>query len=297
MAFDFYFAGTQCKEADDVICNLNANVLKSYINDRKSIQDWFNRKRNGWKGKLMIDNGAFTVHRQGGSICIDDYIDWINQNIDNFDYAIALDSIAGTWGIPRTAKQLFEAPIKTWQNYLYMIERVSKPSKLLPVFHMGENFNHLINMLESPYLLSDYICLAGNKELTNQQREVWYEQCFNVIKKSIKPYIRTHCLGSATVSNAEKYPFTSMDATSWIMSGANGCVLTDFGAIAVGKKSQLSEIERNELSRILDEYGLTLEQVQSDYKCRMIANVNYLYKASVECRDAQFIATKRRLFQ
>ena len=296
MSFDFYFAGTQCKEADDVIDNLGANVLKSYINDRKSIQDWVTRRHNGWKGKLMIDNGAFTVHRQGGAIDIDEYIKWLNTNIDDFDYAIALDNIAGTWGVPRKAEELFNSPIITWQNYLYMVERVKSPHKLLPVFHMGENFKHLVNMLESPYLLSDYICLAGNKELTNQQREVWYEQCFNVIKKSSRPHIKTHCLGSATVSNAEKYPFTSMDATSWIMSGANGCVLTDYGAIAVGKKSRLSKDECDKLSLILDEYGLTLEQVRSDYKCRMIANVNYLYKASMKCRDAQFMASKRRLF-
>ena len=63
MAFDFYFAGTQCDEADEVMVSLNANVLKSYVNDQKSIQKWFERKKNGWKGKLMIDNGAFTFHR------------------------------------------------------------------------------------------------------------------------------------------------------------------------------------------------------------------------------------------
>ena len=89
MAFDFYFAGTQCQEADDLMVSFNANVLKSYVNDKRSIQKWFGHKRNGWKGKLMIDNGEFTFHRHGGSLDIDEYIDWINSNDEYIDYAIA----------------------------------------------------------------------------------------------------------------------------------------------------------------------------------------------------------------
>ena len=34
MAFDFYFAGGQSPEADNLIYELNANRLLSYVNDR-----------------------------------------------------------------------------------------------------------------------------------------------------------------------------------------------------------------------------------------------------------------------
>ena len=57
MAFDFYFAGTQAPETDVLLTDLNCNILKSYVNDKKSIEKWFEYKRNGWKGKLLIDNG------------------------------------------------------------------------------------------------------------------------------------------------------------------------------------------------------------------------------------------------
>lgn len=296
MAFDFYFAGSQCKEADDVICNLNANVLKSYINDRKSIQDWINRKRNGWKGKLMIDNGAFTVHRQGGTVDITAYIDWLNDNDEYIDYAIALDDIPGIWGQPKTLIQLQESPVTTWKNYLYMISRMKSPEKLLPVFHMRENFSYLEKMCNSELLLSNYICISGNKELTNSDREDWYVECFNVIKQSKRSNVNVHCLGSATISNAEKFPFTSMDATSWIMTGANGGILTDFGVVSVGNKSKLSNIEKEIITNVVSKYEVSYEDIQNNYKARMIVNVKYLYAKSQSCKNSDFKVTRRRLF-
>ena len=38
MAFEFYFAGGQSPEADNLIYELNANRLLSYVNDRKLIE-------------------------------------------------------------------------------------------------------------------------------------------------------------------------------------------------------------------------------------------------------------------
>ena len=40
MAFDFYFAGEQSPEADNLIYELNANRLLSYVNDRKLIESF-----------------------------------------------------------------------------------------------------------------------------------------------------------------------------------------------------------------------------------------------------------------
>lgn len=296
MSFDFYFAGTQCKETEDLIVQLNANSLKSYVNDRKELLRWYGYKQRGWKGKLMLDNGAFTYHRKGGVINIDSYISYINDNIEYLDYAIALDDIPGKWGEIKTLEQVTASPINTWNNYLYMIERVKQPEKLLPVFHMGENFIYLEKMVNSENLLSDYICISGNKELTNKQREDWYSKCFSIIKKSKNPNIKVHCLGSATIQNAEKFPFTSMDATSWIMCGANGSILTDKGAVYVGKNVLLSDVEIQELQKILDSCGYTVDDVVNDYKARMLVNIYYLYNKSRQSELKGHQSFSRRLF-
>ena len=290
MAFDFYFAGGQCQETTDLICKLNGNVLKSYVNDTKEIPKWFEYKKQGWQGKLLIDNGAFTVHRKGGSINIDEYIEWLNTNNDTIDYAIALDHIPGVWGTKRTYEELRDAPIKTWENYLYMVDKCTNPEKLLPVFHQGEDFKYLTQIvnfkIKGNYV--PYICISGNKELTNTQREGWYLECFNVIKKSNNPNVKVHCLGSATLSNAVKFPMTSMDATSWIMTGATGGIFTDYGAVQVSKESIADkdniahfpkEVQEN-INKYCNKHGITLEQVQDNYKYRMMINVNYLYEKS-----------------
>lgn len=290
MPFDFYFAGSQCVEATQTMIDLNANVLKSYINEKKQILEWFERRKNGWQGKLLIDNGAFTVHRKGGEIDIDEYINWLNDNDEFIDRAIALDNIPGKWGRKRTYAELKNSPAQTWQNYLYMTERCKSPQKLLPVFHQGEDFKYLEQMVN--HKIGDnyveYICISGNKELTNKQREIWYTKCFEIIQNSGNPNVKVHCLGSATESNAVRFPFTSMDATSWIMTGANGGILTDFGVVKVSKESakdkdnikNCSKDVVNFVTNQCKKYGITLEQIQNDYKYRMVMNVHYLYDMS-----------------
>lgn len=294
MAFDFYFAGTQCEEANTIMQQLNANVLKSYVNDKKEILKWFESKKNGWKGKLLIDNGAFTFHRNGESLDINEYIKWLNDNDAYIDYAIALDSIPGRWGQVRTSKDFKESAIKTYENYIYMLERVNSPQKLLPVFHMGEDFIYLKKYLELKDL--QYMCLSAFKDTVNKYREDWYEQCFNLIRECGRDDIKFHCLGSATIQNVEKFPFYSTDATSWIMSGANGSILTDKGAIYVGNKTILSDLDRKAIEPIVSKYGLTVDDVVNDYKARMVCNVHYLYEKSQKTDFIGLSAARRRLF-
>lgn len=294
MAFDFYFAGTQCEEANYLIRDLNANVLKSYVNDKKEILKWFEYKKNGWKGKLLIDNGEFTFHRKGGSLDIDEYIKWLNDNDEYIDYAIALDSIPGKWGTVRTVEDFEASAEKTWNNYLYMLDRVKSPNKLLPVYHMGEHISNLERFLACKDL--KYMCISAFKDTTNKFREDWYDKVFDTIDKSGRTDMQFHCLGSATIQNAEKFPFTSMDATSWIMTGANGGILTDVGVVYVGVKTKLTQIEVDTINEMLKPYNITCEDVVNDYKARMVANVHWLYNKSHETKFKSTIKARRKLF-
>lgn len=294
MGFDFYFAGALSKDTDIVMREANANILRSYMTERRNIMEWIEYKKQGWQGKLMIDNGAFTLHRKGGVLDIDEYIKWINENDIYVDYFIALDDIPGTWGQIKTSEQVAESPVKTWENYLYMYDRVNKPKKLLPVFHQGENFKYLEQILLSGK--PEYICLSGNKELTNKQRENWYDICYNYINK-LAPDIKVHCLGSATMTNAEKFPFTSMDSTTWIMVGANGNVLYDRAAIYVGDGGKsLSEVEYNTLNEYCKQFGYTVEEVGSDYKARMLLNFKVILNQSQKVVTNESNFKKRSLF-
>lgn len=306
MSFDFYFAGSQCQETTDLIRDLNANVLKSYVNDQSSIKVWFNNKKSGWKGKLLIDNGAFTIHRKGGDLDIDEYIQWLNDNGDCYDYAIALDHIPGKWGREKTESELAYAPVKTWQNYLYMLDKCLYPDKLLPVFHQRESFDYLKQMLEYRYNGHEiyYICLSGNKELTKKQREDWYCQCYDIIKKSSNPNVKTHILGSATISDAENFPCTSMDASSWIMTGANGSIYTDRGQLLISSsnrkdKNNVFNLPKSVLDyarSVCESWGYTLEQASEEYRYRMLINIHWLYNQSQNCKYVGKKFVKKSLF-
>lgn len=46
MAFNLYFAGSQCKEVDELMVKLNCNRLLSQENDRKHISNWQNYKHS-----------------------------------------------------------------------------------------------------------------------------------------------------------------------------------------------------------------------------------------------------------
>ena len=187
MAFDFYFAGATTERIRNYLIGLNANVLKSYYMDKSVIEKFFDAKKNGWRGKLMIDNDEFSFHRHGGSIDIDEYIAWINKNDEYIDYAIAVDSIPGKWRQPRTLYDFKLSAQKTWDNYIYMLDKVKSPQKLLPVFHQGDGFDALRRFLMLPDL--KYICVAGSKDLTNADREVFYEKCFDIIVIFIKQHV------------------------------------------------------------------------------------------------------------
>ncbi len=305
MAFDFYFAGSQHSTSEEVMCELQANVLKSYLNDKKAILQWFENKKLGWKGKLLIDSGAFTAHRKDVELNCDEYIEWLNNNEQFIDYYIQLDHIPGKFGVSRTLEQVLEGPRKTYENYVYMVSKLKNPHKLLPVFHMGEDFSNLTRLvnykIDGQYI--KYICISGMKDRTAKERKNWYKKCFEIIANSNNPTIKTHCLGSATMSDVQQFGFTSMDATTWIMTSANGNILSDYGNICVSannltKDNQVTATQQDQttLLEICDKYKVTIQELQTDYRKRSEVNIRWLYEHSRKVSYSPTTIKRRRLF-
>ena len=292
MAFEFYFAGTQNIKTQDMLCEMGANLLRSYVNDKKSISQLVELKRAGnWSGKLIIDSGAFTVHRKGGEVNVDAYIDFLNENKDCIYKAIQLDDIPGTWGTVRTPEQLANSPIKTWENYVYMVNKLDNPKMLLPVFHQGENFKYLQQILNFRYADGskiEYICISGNKEKTAKERKEWYARVFNMVVRSDNPFVKIHCLGSATFTDMEEFPFTSSDATSWLMSSATGSILTKWGSVLVSdqqkhdKKHLLNMSQEciDKVKELCQKYEIDFDMLPTDYMVRSNFNCKYIYEMS-----------------
>lgn len=282
---DLYFAGSSVIETDELVLNNKYNRLMSYVNDKKLIEYYINNFKNGLK--LFIDSGAFTAWTQNKQIDVDGYINWINERSDFIHLYGQVDFIPGDIKTGATQEQVKEAAQKTWENYLYMRPKMKKPEGLLYTFHIGEPFEYLKQALEwkdenGNYI--PYIALGGMVGKSVPMKENFLDCCFGIIKNSSNPNVKVHAFGMTSFELLKQYPITSADSTSWIMTGANGCIMTDVGIIPVSSNmnklsqhySHLTEEYQNKFNEQIKKYGFTLDELSKDYKKRELLNMMYM---------------------
>ena len=116
--FDLYFAGWYNDDMMKIIIDNDYNQLLSNINERDQIYKYIEAKKIGWKGKLLIDSGAFSIHKSKKEVPLQDYIDFLNANHEYLDYYIQLDDIPGEWGRKPTPEEVADSPKKTWEGFI-----------------------------------------------------------------------------------------------------------------------------------------------------------------------------------
>lgn len=300
--FDLYFAGTQCDLCENWMLENKSCRLQSQVNDRKNISRWVQDSVEG--SKLFIDSGAYTALTQGKEVNVDEYIEYINGISDNVYVFAQVDYI------PKNANDTTDTGEASWQNYLYMLERVKEPNKLIPIYHQSENLSVLKRMVEFVKPDGNYIdyigfgALAGTG-ITVPQKQQFFRKCYEVILTSKNPNVKVHAMGMTSLSLLEMFPFYSADSTSWIMQGAMGNIQTPWGMLDVSDKNKFQKNSlfnshpeaKEKVIAWLEENGLTFDGVVNGYKSRMLCNLitltewarNYKYKGG----DLVF---KKRLF-
>ena len=282
MSFNLYLAGGKVKTQDDIIIKRGCDVLFSQINDRKAIKKFLELMSNN---KLFIDSGAYSAWSKNKPIDVDDYIKFINENTDKFTLFASVDDIPGELRRKPTLWEQRESPAKSWHNYLYMREQVKDKDKLLPVFHIGEDFRHLQNMLDATFNGEHipYIGLGGTVGLACTVKEDWYKQCFKIIQQSSNANVKVHAFGMTNLEILENYPFESADSTTWLMAAINGELCTKYGRICVSQQVQHKPSHYNKLPQLVQQqineqcikYGTTIEQCMEDQESRQLFNINY----------------------
>lgn len=281
--FDLYFAGSSTPATEKYIQEHSLCRLQSQFNDRANIRRYIEAD---FKGKLFIDSGAYTAYTRQVNLDVDEYISYLNSITDKLTIFAQVDKIPGEHGKPKTKEQIMEAPELSWQNYLYMRDRINEPDKLLPIFHRREDFKYLEQMLETTFdgKHIPYIGLAPTTDSSTVEKEKWFIKCFEVINKSSNPNVKTHAFGMTSLRLLESFPFTSADSTSWIMTAINGNIRTPYGIITVSERqSNLKggihnqcDVAKDTLKEYLESIGLTLEGVANEPTDRLIANLKYL---------------------
>ena len=286
LSIDFYFAGNVNKQINDYLIENNCKRLLSQLIDRDNIEYYFKFKAGKESRTLFIDSGAFTAWSKGKTIDIDEYISYLNNNIDDITLCASVDCIPGELTRRPTIKELQESPVNSWNNYLYMRERIKDKDKLLPVFHIGEDFKDLNKILNTKLdgNFIPYIGLGGTVGLTVKVKSDWYNTVFKVIKQSENPNVKTHAFGMTSFNLLETYPFTSCDSTSWLMTAANGNIYTKYGIVSLSERSthkpnHILKLNSNVVKDIecqINNCGFDLQQCVDSYLYRMMVNINYI---------------------
>ena len=294
-------------------------LLYSQINNRGCI---INRLSAPTNGKLLIDSGAHSAHTKGITLDLEEYIGFVNENIDKFTLYVQVDKIPGVYRMPKTAKDWLEAPQLSWENYLYMREKSKDPSKLVPVFHQGEDLKWLRNMLD--YTFSDgshipYIGLSPRGDVSLKAKYDFSAECFATIQNSSNPNVKTHAFGATSLEMLERLPYTSADSTTWVLVSAFGqvwmpnCIDGDING--VGIKLGVSEENRShptatqtyweqpaKIKKKLDDYfesiGTNIEELSVSHSARALASAKYVqnWANNYEYKGLRSFVTTKNLF-
>ena len=219
-------------DAADVKRDLGYPQLFAWNLEPKPLLKWveYLKQNPNHPCKLVVDSGAYSAWSRGKQFDMDEYIKFLNSNdvIDTAFWVAEADVIPGSMGVDPTEDEIDSTTEKSWQNYLYMIERVKWPKKVVPIFHQGEDFKHLKRMLEFTFSDGDhipYIGISPRNDVHVNEKMKWYEVVWKIIRESSNPNVLTHNFGMTTISMMEQYPSMSSDSTSWVRSASFGNIM------------------------------------------------------------------------
>lgn len=244
------------------------------------------------KNRIFLDSGAYSAMTKKVEIDINEYIEFIKKYEQYIDTYSVLDVIG--------------SPKGTWKNQKIMEKAGLKP---LPCFHYGEDTKYLKKYIEN----YDYISLGGMVPISTPDLKIWLDDIFSnyICDEKGLPRVKVHGFGMTVVSLMLRYPWYSVDSTSWLMTGRFGGALIphqtngkpDYHKVPLKitfsnrpskpdkfnynngitpqlKKYVNSYLEDNDLpigeSKFIDgEEEIVVSGLSNDYKVRDKANITY----------------------
>lgn len=284
--------------------------------DRSSIRDMIEYAKEGVVASLFIDSGAYSYYTgRISNIDVDEYIEFVNS-IDEYVFAIAqVDTIPGKFGKPKTAEDYIQSSKASWDNFLYMYDKLKSPNKLVPVFHYGEPFTTLQNMLDWRDDHGNPVGIIGLSPANDSPQAVknrYLTACYDYIKKSSNPAARTHLFGMTSLKALQMFPCYSADSVSHrLRTGYNKVYTRKWGTISLSDKARTSKVKSNmsfletcdsitfkEFEDLISHYGLTIDQLKTDNSARVAVDIVETQKAIADdyAYDSKIIRTSKRLF-
>lgn len=268
------------------------HYLESYHYIHK--QSMVDRIRKDGK-QVFLDSGAFSAFTKGVEVDIKGYCQYIKRNedivekVDGILCASVLDGIGD--------------PLKTWQNQQQMESLGVRP---LPCFHYGEDERYLEWYLER----YEYITLGGMVPISTPQLIHWLDRLWEryLCDHSGNPRVRVHGFGLTSLPLMKRYPWYSVDSSTWVQWAANGMILIPhYGQVNVSSKSSSRKIEGQHLNTYtppqrqavvehIEALGFDQQRLQDEYISRWAFNVWSFPEEGEKSTMVNYIRPQQELF-
>lgn len=239
--------------------------------------------------KLFMDSGAFSMFTLGIDVDLDAYGGYLARAQDYIEVASNVDAI----GAGREAD--------SYANQKYL-ESLKLPVRVQPVHHARDSDDWLKRYLDEGY---DYIFLGGMVPETTPYLIDWLDHIWDryLALPDGTARIKVHGFGLTTFELMERYPWYSVDSTSWVQLGMFGGILMYVNgrprALSISKRSaQAKEFDRSlwsldsdtrgRLLAVIREKGFDPELLSESYGHRDHWNIRFYY---------EYMQTLRPVFQ
>lgn len=238
-----YFACSPSPQHTKLLAEENVrNVLFSYhyVNKPEKLVDLLGEWR---PERIILDSGAFSVWSKGGVVDLQSYAQFglevqkilpkgIELNIVN------LDVLPGKWGFVPSKEEIDKSAKAGWQNMLYL---ESLGLKVIHVFHQHEDWE----VLDALTKHSDYIGISPANDVSQASKTAWMNDVFNRLDVK-KSRVRTHGFAVTSYQQVYKYPYYSVDSSSWTAPAVWGrlTVIDDSMRIKSFSYKDVNELEK-----------------------------------------------------
>lgn len=221
--------------------------------------------------KVFLDSGAFSAHTLGVTINIEDYCRYIieNRDIIRHEDNVCMASVLDGIGDDK----------KTWENQMTMERLGATP---LPCFHFGEDDRYLDWYVKRyPYITIGGLVGKSNPDVIKWLDRIWERY---LLDGSGKPKLKVHAFGVTRIDLMERYPWHSVDSSSWIQYAVYGHIFfPEFGSLTASAKSPgrhdpgrhvttLSKPEQEFVLARLRDRGFEYERIADVYEARAVFN-------------------------
>ena len=245
--------------------------------------------------EFFLDSGAYTAWTKGTIIDVEVYAAFVVAHADTFAVVANLDVIPGSPGRVATPLEIEASAAQGWKNYATLRDSFKAwedeagraiPFNFLHTYHQGENVAWLERLLKHG---DPYIAISPGNDRTTDQKMYWLDGIMPLLVDDKGwPTVKFHGFGVTALELLQRYPWYSVDSTSWVLFSRYGIVQILIGGklynVTFSNQSPRAQYEgrhfttfckrdQHAIRAYLEHIDFTPEELAEDFVARDHANM------------------------